>query len=153
VQRDGSARTPARSVYKNGACSCLDSIPLPHWHLLCSRPTQSTFFPPLPTWPLMEVIMYQPNHQSTSRASRPISSLYRPWSTHSVSTSLSFSEDRSGDNLLGENSLPEVIIDLTIDDSSDDVPEIAWEDYKGALEFFRVGSVRPMLILSLLQSA
>src|SRR5271170_6580084 len=124
MQRDGSARTPAQSVYKNGACSCLDSTPLPHrahWHLLCLRPTQSTSFSPLPTWLLMEVIMYQPKHQSTSRASRPISSLHRPWSTHSVSTSLSFSEDRVGDNPLDKNGLPEVIVDLTVDDSSDDV--------------------------------
>ena len=85
---------------------------------------RTQYFLPSPSpltdgWPLMEVITYQPNHLSTSRASRPISSLHRPWSAHSVSTPLSFSEDRNDDNPLDENGLPEVI-DLT-GDSSDDV--------------------------------
>jgi hypothetical protein len=43
-------------------------------------------------------------------------SLHRPWSARSVLTPLSFSEDRNGDKLPGENSLPEVI-DLTGDSS------------------------------------
>jgi hypothetical protein len=66
----------------------------------------------------MEVITYQPNHLSTSRASKSIPFLHLPWSAHSVSTPLSFSGQEC-DEPLDENGLPEVI-DLT-GDSSDDV--------------------------------
>jgi len=68
----------------------------------------------------MEVIMYQPALQPTSRAKRQISSLPRTRPARSVSTPPSFPGNGSGDDLLDENEPPHEVIDLT-GDSSDEV--------------------------------
>ena len=69
----------------------------------------------------MEVIMYRPVLQPTSRGNRQISSLPRARPAPPVSTSLSFPEDWNGDDRLDENEPSHEIIDLTGDDSSDEV--------------------------------
>jgi len=68
----------------------------------------------------MEVIMYQPALQPTT-GNRHISSLPRARPAPPVSTSLSFLEDGNGDDWLDENEPPYEIIDLTGDDSPDEV--------------------------------
>jgi hypothetical protein len=67
----------------------------------------------------MEIIMYQPAFQPTSRANRQISFFPQTKPARSVLTPPSFPKNGSGDDLLDENEPSHKIIDLTGDSSNE----------------------------------